>query len=109
MRGSVPTTRRTRPPRQCANGYTAEDLLNGDGRGPDGRAIGDIDDLIIGPDGQLRRVIMSVNEVLFGAGGWRLAVKLAHVNVQMTASRHCPCRRTVQCNGPHSHEEKRHV
>jgi sporulation protein YlmC with PRC-barrel domain len=63
------------------NGYTAEDLRDAEVRGKDGKTIGDIEDLIIGPGGQLRRLIVGVNEGFLGIGGRRLAVKWSDVTV----------------------------
>lgn len=61
------------------NGYTAEDLRDAEVRGMNGEKIGEVDDLIIGPDGQLRRLVVSVNEGWFGTGGRELAVKWSDV------------------------------
>lgn len=61
------------------NGYTAEDLIGLELRGLAGKPIGDIKDLVIGPDGQLRRLLVDVNEGLFGTGGQRLAARWSDV------------------------------
>lgn len=56
------------------SGYTAEDLRDAEVRGKNGEKIGEVDDLIIGPNGQLRRLVVAVNEGFLGTGGRRLAV-----------------------------------
>lgn len=70
-----------KPGPEVRNGYTAEDLRDAEVRGKDGKTIGDIEDLIIGPDGQLRRLIVDVNEGFLGIGGRRLAIKWSDVTV----------------------------
>jgi sporulation protein YlmC with PRC-barrel domain len=62
------------PSAAVKNGYTAEDIMDADIRGSDGKKIGEVEDVIIGPDNKLRRVIVSVNEGWFGTGGRTLAV-----------------------------------
>jgi sporulation protein YlmC with PRC-barrel domain len=70
------------PPSSVRSGYTAEDLLDTEVRGVNGKKVGDIEDLIVGPDGQLRRLIVSADEGLFGTGGRRLAIKWTDVEVR---------------------------
>lgn len=67
------------PGPEARNGYTAQDLLEAQIHGIGGRSIGEIADLVIGPDGQLRRLLVDVNEGLFGTGGQRLAVRWTDV------------------------------
>lgn len=67
------------PGREARNGYTAQDLFNAELRGIGGGTIGEIEDLVIGPDGQLRRLLVDINEGLFGTGGQRLAVQWTDV------------------------------
>lgn len=62
------------PSATVRSGFTAEDLRDAEVRGVNGDKIGEIEDLIIGPKGQLRRLIVSVNEGWFGTGGRQLAV-----------------------------------
>lgn len=65
---------RYEPGKAVQNGYTAEDLRDAEIRGKNGEAIGNIEDLIIGPNGQLRRVLVAVNQGFLGIGGRTLAI-----------------------------------
>lgn len=68
-----------KPGPDVKNGYSADDLLDAEVRGANNDQIGEVEDLIIGPDGELRRLVVSVNEGWFGTGGRRLAVGFKHV------------------------------
>jgi sporulation protein YlmC with PRC-barrel domain len=70
-----------KPGPEVRNGYTAEDLRDAEVRGKDGKTLGEIEDLVIGPDGQLRRLIVDVNEGFLGIGGRRLAIDWSDVKV----------------------------
>ena len=67
------------PGSDARNGYTAHDLMDAKIQGLYGKTIGDIDDLVIGPGGQLRRLLVDVNEGLLGTGGQRLAIEWTDV------------------------------
>lgn len=56
------------------NGYTADNIRNAAVYDKNGKKIGEVQDIIIGPSGQLRRLIVGVNQGLFGTGGRSLAV-----------------------------------
>lgn len=68
-----------KPAADVRNGYTAEDLRDAEVRGKNGKTIGDVKDLVIGPDGQLRRLLVDVNEGFLGIGGRRLAIDWSDV------------------------------
>jgi sporulation protein YlmC with PRC-barrel domain len=63
-----------KPGPEVRNGYAAEEILDAPIRGAQGETIGEVSDIVIGPDGQLRRLIVGVNQGFLGIGGRRLAV-----------------------------------
>ena len=46
------------------NGWSAERMLDTDVRGPNGEDIGELEDIIVGPDGQIQRVVVEVGGIL---------------------------------------------
>lgn len=69
------------PGASVRDGYTAEELRDAVVRGSTGQMIGDVEDLIIGPNGNLRRLVVSVDEGFLGIGGRRLAVEWIDLRV----------------------------
>jgi sporulation protein YlmC with PRC-barrel domain len=68
------------PGQELKNGYSAEELRDAEVHGKDGKKIGEVEDVIIA-DGELERLVVTVNEGLFGTGGRRLAVDWEDVQV----------------------------
>jgi sporulation protein YlmC with PRC-barrel domain len=68
------------PGQELKNGYSAEELRDARLHGKDGKKIGEVEDVII-EDGKLERLVVTVNEGLFGTGGRRLAVDWEDVQV----------------------------
>jgi sporulation protein YlmC with PRC-barrel domain len=73
---------RYQPGPEVRNGFSAQELRGAEVRGKDGQTIGEVEELIVGPDAQLRRLIVSVNESFLGFGGRMLAVDWDDVSVQ---------------------------
>lgn len=69
------------PGPELRNGYTAEDLRDAEVHGKNGQKVGSVEDVVIGAGGQLERLVVAVNEGLFGTGGRRLAVDWQDVEV----------------------------
>lgn len=55
-------------------GWRAEQAIGMDVLGADGERIGEIDNLIVGPDGVVRSAVIEIGEGIFGIGGTRLSV-----------------------------------
>jgi len=62
-------------------GYTAQALSVADVRSLLGRKIGEVDDLVIGANGHLQRIVVAVDESLLPSGARRLAVQWHDVRV----------------------------
>jgi hypothetical protein len=69
------------PGQKVSDGYTAEDLRGAGVRGLLGGKIGEVDDLIIGPDRNLRRIVVAVDEGVPEIGERLLAVRWSDVSV----------------------------
>lgn len=69
------------PGQELKNGYSAEELRDAVVHGKDGKQIAEVEDVIIGPDDKLARLVVTANEGLFGTGGQRLAVDWQDVQV----------------------------
>ena len=69
------------PGAELKDGYSAEELRDAEIFGKDGNRIADVEDVVIGPDGKIARLVVVANEGLFGTGGRRLAVDWKDVEV----------------------------
>lgn len=72
------------PGQAVKKGFSAQELSGAEVRGKNGEKIGEVEELIIGPDSQLRRLVVAVNEGFFGSGGRRLAVDFDDVSIKGT-------------------------
>ena len=61
-------------------GWRAEQALDMPVFGPGGERIGEIDNLIVGPDGGVRSAVIEVGEGFLGIGGTRLSVPWPNVD-----------------------------
>lgn len=69
------------PGQALKNGYSSEELKDADVHDSEGNKIAEVEDVIIAADGNLQRLVVAVNEGLFGTGGRRLAVDWQDVRV----------------------------
>ena len=65
---------------ELRNGYNAENLIDTKVRSPNGEEIGEIENLIVGPDGKLKKIVFATGGVL-GIGDKHLAVDWKDVKV----------------------------
>lgn len=62
-------------PGQLEGAWRAERLLEADVYGPDGDEVGEVENIYIGPDGKIHRVLIETEEGFLGLGEQFLAVK----------------------------------
>lgn len=64
-------------PGQMKGAWRAEQLMDADVYGPDGDEVGEVENIYVGPDGQIRRVLIETEDGFLGLGEQFLAVKWA--------------------------------
>jgi sporulation protein YlmC with PRC-barrel domain len=62
------------------NGWSAENLIDTEVRGPNGEAIGEVENLIVGPDGKIRKLVVETGGI-WDIGDKHLAVDWKDVKV----------------------------
>lgn len=63
------------------SGWSAQEMLGTEVRGPGGDNIGEVDDLIVGPDGTLQRAVVQAGGTLFGIGATHIGVPWREVGI----------------------------